>query len=684
MVTGARCAVDVGGTFIDFVAIDQETGAVTVEKVRSAGVLQKQFFKGVERLGLSANDLKFIAHGSTMVLNTIVQERGARVGLITTKGFRDVLALGRGGRKEIYNLFYKPPPPLVPRSLRFEVSERVNARGEIIDALDAASAERAILALKDKGVESIAICLLHAYVNPVHEEELREIAQRVFPEALVSISSDIVREWREFERTSTTVLNAYSRPKLDEYLSGLQSLLKRRDFDGPLAIMQSNGGVTSCDAARRSPIRTIQSGPAGGVIGAQRLGALIDIDNLVVADVGGTTFDVALIRQGRYLNSSAAELGGRPVLQPTLEIESIGAGGGSIAWLDKEGGLRVGPQSAQADPGPVCFGMGGVEPTVTDAQLVLGQLNAEAYLGKRMRLDLQAARKVIEQRIAEPLALTVEEAAAGIIRIAAANMAQAVRQITIEHGYDPREFSLLCIGGGGGLFAAILLRELKAASAIIPQNPAVFSAWGLLNADYREDVESSFMRPMQEVDGSELCSAFDHLQRRAEDWFTDNGLSDESLEIERFAEMRYLGQEHTIKVPVLKDDFSDLPLQALRRRFDQYYETAYTHSFPDYDLEFVVLRLAATSANAKPNYPEIASAGQGEQPASSGMRHIYDPGVGESEYPLYARETLRGGHAAIGPAVIEEWNSTILLLRKQNLRVDQFGNLIMSECNESD
>ena len=673
-----RLAVDVGGTFIDFVSLDQSTGKITVEKVRSAGQLENQFFEGLSNLNLDIKDIEMIVHGSTLVINTIIQEDGAKVGLITTQGFRDVLELGRGSREEIYNLFFKPPKSIIPRYLRFEVAERLDANGDVITPLDETMAKKVVLALKEQEVESIAVCFLHAYVNPIHEKRMANIANDVFPDAKISISSDIAREWREFERTNTTALNAYAQPRMENYLSQLDKQLNNNGYKGALTIMKSSGGITTSDVAQKKPIMTIQSGPAGGVIGAQRLADILKIKHMVVADVGGTSFDVSLIYDGRYLESTSSKLHRRPILQPTIDIVSIGAGGGSIAWIDQEAGLRVGPQSAEADPGPVCFSMGGEEPTVTDAQLVLGYLNPKTYLGKRMHLDLDAAREAIKVKIAEKLHLSTEEAAAGIIQIAATNMAYAVRQITVERGHDPREFSLTCIGGGGGLFAGEILKELQMKQVILPQNPAVFSAWGLLNADYREDVTKPFLISRKDVTPKALKIEFETLENEVRKWFSSENIDFNKMTIERFAEMRYLGQEHTLKIPINKEDFLDPDLIKLRDRFDIHYKKAYSHALPNHDIEFVILRLAAIGAIDKPDLSKINPSKNNGILKSSEERQVYMSNQKQLfSCKVFQRDELSSGMEIIGPAFIEEWNSTILIHSKQRAEVDDLGNLFI-------
>ncbi len=672
-------AVDVGGTFVDFVLFDEMTGEVVIEKVPSAGRLERRFFEGIDRLGLSLADLETIIHGSTLVINTILQESGARIGLITTRGFRDVLELGRGNRAEIYNLFYKPPPPLVPRYLRYEVPERINRFGEVLQPLDEEEALRVVSGLKKQNVEGIAICFLHAYADPSHEKRMAQIVAQVFPEAHISISSDIIREWREFERCSTAVLNVYAKPKMAAYLAALDQALKARDFEKTLNIMQSSGGMTSSAAAQNGPIRTLQSGPAGGVIGAAALGAKLDRPNLVSADVGGTSFDVSLIVRGRPFEKSEAKVNGRPILQPTVDIVSIGAGGGSIAWLDEAGGLRVGPKSAEADPGPACLGMGGQEPTVTDAQVVLGYLDPEYYLGRRMVLDRKAAEAAIQSRIADPLGLSLTAAASGIVRLTNSNMAYAIRNITIERGHDPRLFSLVAFGGGGGLFAGSLMGELEMAQAIIPVSPATFSAWGLLNADFREDLARTSVGPLADLHPDELGEMLAEMESESLDKLKGDGISVETVTVERFADLRYLGQEHALRVPIHAADIKENGHHALRARFDTLHEKAYAHALPQLPVELVNLRVSAIGLRRKPEILELLGEAQPRASSQKASRQLYLGGNKDPlECPVYDRERLNPGERLVGPAIIEEWTCTSLVLAGQQAEVDLYGNLILT------
>ncbi len=678
--TGSRLAIDVGGTFVDFVALDEATGETRIEKAPSSGLLEDRFFEGIDSLNLDLKALGAIIHGSTLVINTIVQEKGARIGLITTKGFRDVLELGRGNREEIYNLFYQPPPPLIERYLRLEVSERLDARGKVVAPLDEDEARIAIRQLKAEGVAGIAIVFLHAYVNPAHEERMRELVMEEFPKAAVTISSEICREWREFERTSTTALNVYAKPKLATYLSSLERELARRGFAGKLSIMQSSGGITSLPAARQGPIRTTVSGPAGGVIGVAALGGQLGERNLVAADVGGTTFDVALVSNGQPLERSEHRINRRPVLQPTIDIVSIGAGGGSIAWIDDAGGLHIGPQSVEAEPGPACYGMGGDQATVTDAQLILGYLDPDYYLGERMRLQPDRAAAVIRERVARPLGMSLLEAAAGIVHLASVNMAYAIRNITIERGHDPREFSLVCYGGGGGLFAGFLLKELGAASAIVPVNPATFSAWGLLNADYREDLVHTTLRPFADVSAAGLKQDLAALEAELRLRYVDHGIAPEGIATQFHAAMRYYGQEHTVKVPILSSDLEG-ELPALRKRLDALHQRAYALSLPDSEAEIVNLQAAMLGITSKPKLKRLSRQSTGD--AMKGRRDVTIRDYGaDSEAAVYARERLTAGSQIPGAAIIEEWTSTALVLPDQTTQVDAYGNLILKRAQQ--
>ncbi len=675
-----RLAVDVGGTFIDFVYHDELTGEVRTEKVRSAGTLSGRLVEGIRALEADITSLPTIVHGSTMVLNSIVQEKGARVGLITTKGFRDVLELARGNRAEIYNLFYKQATPLVPRYLRMEVSERVDFRGVVVEPLDEQELIASVETLVAQGVVSIALCFLNAYANPEHELQATRLIGKLYPDIFVSISSDIVRERREFERTSTTVLNAFTRPRFSGYLDQVGRRLAEEGFSGALTVMQSTGGITSTEIASKVPVRVVQSGPAGGVIGATRLSSLINQGNMVVGDLGGTTFDVSLISEGQYSERSDVSINRRPIMQPSIDIVSIGAGGGSIVSIDEEGGLRVGPESAQAEPGPICYGFGGTQITLTDALVTLGYFDPAVYMGGRIALDTNSAEAAIMNQIASHLGLSSEEAASGIVRIATTNMAYAIRQVTIERGFDPREFAMLCIGGGCGLFAGGLLDELEFKSVIVPNMPAVFSAWGLLNADYREDVSRTLLTALDDKTGPLLADAFGEMEERTRAALATTTAA--SIRIERFCEMRYTGQAHTIKVSVFADEISSetTGLAGLRTRFEEAYARQYRHILRDSPVEITAVRLAAIGETEKPQVSEVLARSASDEASLIGSRDIhFGSKAAQLQFALHDRARLRCDDIIQGPAVIEEWNSTVVVNPGQQATVDRYGNLILEK-----
>jgi N-methylhydantoinase A len=694
-----RLSVDVGGTFTDFVLLDDETGEVTHEKVPTFHEnLEQSFFEGIARLETSVEDLATIVHGTTVVINAILQRKGAPVALITTEGFGDVVELGRGNRPYIYDVFYQPPPPIVPRNLRFEVAERLDFRGEILEDLDESRVEEIARDLRARGMDAAAICFLHAYANPVHELRAGEILTSICPGLHVSMSHQMVGEWREYERFTTTTLNAWVMPLMASYLQRLEESLKKRHFRGALGIMQSTGGVMSSDLAKSVPMRTLESGPAGGVMGAAALGELLGCSNVISADAGGTSFDVALIVDGKPFESSQTCVDRYPVLLPTIDVVSIGAGGGSIAWIHEDGSLRVGPQSAETDPGPACFGKGGEEPTVTDAHLLLGRINPEYFLGRRMMLDVRAAEKAIRLHVAEPLGLTLVDAAHGITHIADMNMTYAIRNLTIERGFDPRDFVLMCYGGAGGLFATSLAQELEIPRVIIPPEPATFSAWGILNTDYREDAVRTSVAALLEGGGREervawtqaagdqISSAEDLLQRfaaleeSARQALRKAVKSESNLAVTRSMDMRYEGQEHSIHV-MMPDEATlrSEGLEALKSAFDNAHDRYYEHSSPETPAELVTLRASVVSVTKKPMLSRLAPGSGNGEAAVKGHRSVYFQQVGDfQDCPICERSRLGAGDHLLGPAIVEEWASTTIVGPAQRLEVGDFGELVIS------
>ncbi|PXY18103.1 hypothetical protein BAY59_34835 [Prauserella coralliicola] len=676
-----RVAVDVGGTFIDFVMLDEASGELVIEKQPSTSAkLVEEFLAGLGRLPVDIGEIERIFHGTTVAINTILQERGVAVGLITTDGFRDVLALARGGRPEIYNLFYEPVRSLVPREMRAEVRERVAGDGTVVEPLDEAGVLAAADLLVRRGAEAIAIGFLHSYANQAHEQRAAELVRAAHPGIAVTASSELITEWREYERTSTTVLNTYVQPGFQRYIGDLVRNLRAHGYDRPVALMQSNGGVIAEHAAARKPIRTLESGPAGGVIGAAALAARLGHPDVICADVGGTSYDVALIEGGQILERSETAVAGRPILGPTIDIVSIGAGGGSIAWIDHRGVLQVGPRSAGAHPGPAAFGLGGAEPTVTDAHLLLGRLDPQRFLGSRMQLSLDAAAAAMRSRIAEPLGLSVEEAAAGTLAIAETSMTYAIRAVTVERGLDPRDFVMYSYGGGGGLFAAAVAGHCEVGKVVIPRAPANFSAWGILSSDYREDAVLTRVMALEESRRAEIVTILTSLAGQAADQVAQYGFTGDSLITTYQLDVRYAGQDATIPVPVEPgwlDSGAGL-LSRVREGFVHAHRQLYGHGAMDADLELVHCRARVVGPVTAPDWPlwtnEVTA-----QPRE--IRKVYF-GQGPVDTAIYERDALAVGQSVPGPAVVEEWTTTTVVPPGWLLEVDELGNMIITRSEE--
>jgi N-methylhydantoinase A len=675
-----RIAVDIGGTFTDLAAIDDEGRIHRSKSLTTPDDLARGIQECLSAAGIAVETASFFVHGSTVTINAVLERTGARTGLITTRGFRDVYEIGRGNRPEGYNLFFKRPVPLVPRDLRVEVDERLYATGEVLKPLDEGSGAQAIAALKGAGVESVAVCLLHAYANPAHEKRLGELLRRHFPEAYVSLSHEILREFREYERTSTTVLNSYVGPLVSRYLVSLEEMLARSGFRGTFRVMQSNGGVMSADTAKKTPVTMMESGPVAGVIAAARLGELLDIQHIVSFDMGGTTAKASLIKDFHPEVTSSYYVGGyvagHPMMLPVVDIVEVGNGGGSIAWLDPAGGLKVGPRSAGAAPGPACYGRGGAAPTVTDANLIVGRIDPAYFLGSGIRLQRERAAQTIMDDIARPLGLSLEEAALGILTIANFNMSLAVRAVSVEKGYDPRDCVLVPSGGGGALHAMAIAKELSVPRVIIPPLPAHFSALGMLLADLKHDYVQTFVRELGDTSGNQIADAFAALEQPAQETLAEEGAVEEQVVLRRFLDMRYRGQEYTLPVP-LPDDLRGLnDFAAIRARFDQLHQEHYGHSAPQEPVMIVNLRLSALgrSEDALP----VASASREQDKGVRGQRSVIFDGRREAvSCPIYLRTGFAPGDRLDGPAVIEEMGATILLYPGDRMEVNEFGHLVI-------
>jgi N-methylhydantoinase A len=662
--------MDIGGTFTDFVVVDESEGRTFSGKVSSTpanpaeGVLE-----GLGHLVPEAADIGFLVHGTTVGLNAFLERKGTRVLLLMTAGVRDAYSIARHDRKELYALQYHKPERLVPRRDVLEVHERVRWDGSVDKPLAEDSLRSIVERIRSEGIEAVAVCLLHSYVNPAHELRVRDFLLRECPDLSVTLSHEVAREWREYERASSAVINAYIAPKVGGYLSLLQDELEHMAVPATLHVMQSNGGITTARKALEQPIHTLLSGPVGGTIGGAALARRSGRENLLCVDMGGTSFDMSLIVEGSPGIESETELEGLPVLMPLVDIHTIGAGGGSLAWLEA-GGLRVGPQSAGADPGPACYGRGGTRPTVTDANLFLGRLDPDYFLAGAMTLDEAAARTALRS-IGVELALDERALAEGVLAIINATMADAMRTITIKQGIDPRDYSLVAFGGAGPMQAVFLAEELDIREVIVPWSPGTFSAWGMLQTDMRHDLATTFYRQLEGLDAAEIADIFGRLEREGRGLLADERVPEADMYFARSADMRYVGQEYYVNVPVANNS----PLDQVAAQFHDAHRVRYGHSTPGAPVEFVNLRVAAMGrikADAVPYRPP-----SGREEPSLGSRRVVFGGE-EHETAVLHRARLAPGTRREGPAVVEEDSSTTIVPPGYTFGIDDAGNLVIT------
>jgi len=681
--TRYRMGVDIGGTFTDFVVVDDTSGRMTVEKTPSTpGNFWLGIEEGLGKLDLGLEVMDMIVHGTTIGLNALLERRGRPTGLITTHAFRDIYEIARHNRTETYDLFYLKPVPLIPRRYRLEVRERVDPFGVIVQPLVEDDVLECVRTFKAAGIDAIAVCLLHSYANPDHERRVGEILAREYPEASVSLSHEIVRQWREYERTSTTAINAYIMSLVGDYLGQIDSSLAARGYTRPFFVSQSSGGIMSVKAAKRKPVHTIMSGPAGGAMASMYIGGLSGHANVITFDMGGTSTDVSLIHEGALRVTAESEIDRYPLMVSMIDLKSIGAGGGSIAWLDTAGALNVGPQSSGADPGPVCYGKGGKQPTVTDANLVLGRLHPDHFLGGEIPLYAEPARQQIEAQIAHPLNLGLTEAANGIIEVINTKMAYAVRAITIERGLDPKDFALLAFGGAGPMHACAIARQLGIPEIIVPSGPGAFSAMGMLVSDVRHDFVRTF--PVVTDDGQALVSVnvkFHEMIDEAAGVLEQEGTPRSLMEFRRLVDMRYSGQEYTISIPLSKETLDADHLAELRAHFHTLHERNYGHSSPTEPTEIVNLRVVAIGRVAKPQLGMIETGSRQPTPgARLGEIDTYFPTARASvRTQLYNREELLAGNRIRGPAIVIEKTATTVVEPGFELEVMPQGHLSLRQ-----
>jgi N-methylhydantoinase A len=682
-VTRWRVGVDSGGTFTDVCLVAEAGGAVHVWKVPSTPDDPSRAIADglVEALrttvGDAASAVSYFGHGTTVATNTLIQHRGASTGLITTAGFRDLAEIGRQRRPHLYDLQADKAPVLVPRGLRREVPERLRHDGRVEQPLDEAEVRAAVRALKAAGARAIAVCFLYSYVDGAHERRTRAIVEEEFPEAFVTCSHEVAPEFREYERLSTVLVNAYLGPVMAGYLAGLGPRLRAVGVAVPPHITQSNGGVMSFDTARREPVRTVLSGPATGVVGGLEVGRRAGYRDLITFDMGGTSTDVSLIEAGRPKLAGELEVHGYPLKTPALDIHTVGAGGGSIAHVDAGGLLKVGPRSAGAVPGPVCYGLGNDEPTVTDANVVLGTLHPRHLLGGRMTIDHDRARAAIAA-LAGKLGLDDMATAQGILSVVTATMAKAIRVISVQRGHDPRDYTLVAFGGAGPLHAARLARELEIPRVLVPRHPGILCALGLLLSDLKTNYAQTRPVPLAPGSLADMLATFEELERRAEAWFEREGIAPVDRTRRRTVDMRYAGQNYELPVVFPDEPAGPALLEALVVGFERAHEQLYGYVAKEEPIQAVTFRLEAVGAVRRAELATHPAAASDVDTARTGHRDVWLVETGGSiSCPVYARERLGPGHRIAGPAVVEQMDATTLLLPGQTATVDAWLNLIV-------
>src|SRR5690348_15350508 len=678
-----RLAADIGGTFTDIAVFDDKTGRLTFGKALSTpDRLVDGISAGVEKAGSDYAAANLFLHGSTIAINTILERTGAKTALVTTDGFRDVYEIGRINRPDAYNLYFQKHKPLIERALRFEVRERVRADGEVVTPLD----EAGLAALSDKldklGIEAAAIMFINCYANGAHEARARELLGKRHPGMFVSASHELSQEYREFERCSTVAANAYIGPKVRRYIGEIDDHIRKAGFHGSFLIVQSTGGLYEGEQAQTQCVRMLESGPAAGVIGTQALCHTLGIDNAIAFDMGGTTAKAGVIYKGEALTTGAALIGGYaqalPVQIAMMDIFEVGTGGGSIARVEN-GALRVGPQSAGAAPGPACYALGGTEPTITDANLILGRLGADRFLGGEMQLDVTAAEHAMRDKVATPLGMDVTMAADGILRIATTAMSYAVKGVTTERGLDVGDFVLVAYGGAGPLHAVEVARELGMRRVIVPEAPGVFSAYGMLFSDLRYDYVRTWFTRLDDAAFGGMERVYRALEESGRRAIASAAVAPERIAVKRAADMRYVGQEHAVTVDLPAEVFERQDRDAIKRHFDEMHAQRYGTSAPAERAEIVSLRATVTGIMRKPPQETIA-AGEAAPPADAhtGKRQVYFAEAGGFvATPTFARARLRAGNRIAGPALIEEHASTTVVLPGAAVEVDAFGNLVI-------
>lgn len=677
-----RIGVDIGGTFTDLVAVLNDNTLVNSKSLSTPQDQSVGIMDCLAKTDLNLAGTELFLHGSTVAINTVIERKGAKTALVTTRGFRDVYEIGRCNRPESYNLDFHRPKPLIPRHLRFEVTERLNYKGEVLTPLVKEELNGIIKTVKEEHVESIAVCLLHSYANPEHERQVAEILRAALPGVYVTISSEIMREFREYERTSTTALNAYVGPIVVKYLNTLEKSLGEMGFKGKMLMMQSNGGAMSVETTKKMPVAMMESGPVSGVSGAIQVGKALGFSNVISFDMGGTTAKTSLAKDeklqyataGYYIGGLAS---GQPMMLPVVDIVEVGAGGGSIAWIDAAGALKIGPISAGATPGPICYSQGGTEPTITDANLVLGRIGASSFLGGEMDVLEDEPKKMIGDKIGKPLGLSWEEAAFGIVEISDTIMSLALRAVSIEKGYDPRDFVMVASGGAGPLHIMSLAKELSIPTVIIPNLPGQFSALGMLMSDLQHNYVQTYLSDFETVDMAALNGILDQMVKEGEETLLGEGAMPGQFVTQRFVDMRYIGQEYTISVPIDEKHITSENKDAVKARFDEMHQRMYGHSAENEKVQFNAVRVIAEGVIGNKDLSANRESRTGDGKPHAWRDVFFNRKAGFVETPVYNRYNLQAEQEFDGPAIIEEYAATTLVHPGDHVRVDPTGHIIV-------
>ena len=682
-----RIGIDVGGTFTDVTLLNSETGRYYTYKLSST--LQDQSLaiangtkETPELYGVPVSEIEYFGHGTTVATNMIIERKGAKTALITTKGFRDLLEIGRQTRPSLYNIMEDKPETLVKRSLRKEISERVTAKGDILRDVDRDEVRAVLKELKEQGVESIAVCFLFSFLNSRNEKIVEDCIKEVWPEAYYSVSSTILPEFREFERLSTTVINSYLGPRMKMYIHNLRQRIKEVGVTVEPYITQSNGGVMSISSTIQTPVQTALSGPSAGVMGAVYIAEAAGFKDIITYDMGGTSTDVSLVKDGIAEYTTKRKVCGLPSGVPMIDVHAVGAGGGSIAQIDNAGALKVGPESAGANPGPAAYGLGNENPVVTDANLVLGRINPHYVLGGRLKIDAELSKKAVKAKIADPMGIGTEEAALGIVKVVNSNMARAIRVITVEKGHNPSDFTLVAYGGAGPLHAVHLAQEMGIRTVLIPPAPGALCALGLLTADIKKSYVRTAIASYDEMTPEQINAVMSSLRDEGSAWLDSEKVPSERRKFHGIAEMRYVGQNYELQVEIPTENITASDIEKMKQDFFVAHEKNYGYYNPNAPVQFVNFRCEATGIVKKPNLAELETTLDDPSKAEIGRRVVHFEESGAVDCPVYDRAKFGRAERVNGPCIIEQMDSTTVVPPNTWFSIDKFGNLIIRAFDE--